>query len=160
MRTMILAAFALALVSCAHSKGDVKPDSAASGEHSCGPDCTSCGGHGEKHGADHAKKDGSGVGHTAENMKEHVDGLFAKLDGDSDKALTLEEVGEHHLSGKFAQADADADGKISYDEMIAFGTKMHAKMAAKEEAPVVVDEASSVEEAASSVEDAATPEAP
>lgn len=137
MKLMILAAIALPLtfVSCAHSKGEVKTDTdahadAAAEGHVCGPTC-GCKGHGDKHAAEgHAK-----MGHTAENMKEHVDGLFAKLDTDSDRALTKEEVGEHHLSGKFDMADADADGKISYDEMIAFGTKMHAKMEAKVAAP-------------------------
>jgi len=87
------------------------------------------------HGEGHAGMGPHGEGHTAMNMQEHVDGLFAKMDKNSDRMLSKEEVGEHHLAKKFDMADADADGQISYDEMIAFGTKMHAMMEKKMAAP-------------------------
>lgn len=52
--------------------------------------------------------------------------LLAKLDANSDGALSADEVGDHgHLAAKFAEADGDSDGKLTRDELVAFKAAHH-----------------------------------
>ena len=115
IRTIVIAAFALAgttvaVHGCAH--------------HACDHNCDTK--HETHHGhADNSHNGHAGEAHNAANVTEHVDQVFAALDADGDKVLSREEVTGHRLGSHFEEADADADGHITYEEMIAFGGRMH-----------------------------------
>ncbi|PCC69653.1 Ca2+-binding protein, EF-hand superfamily [Nannocystis exedens] len=52
--------------------------------------------------------------------------MMAKLDVNSDNALTADEVAGHHkLAEKFAEADNNSDGKLSREELVAFKQAHH-----------------------------------
>ncbi|MFZ6182342.1 EF-hand domain-containing protein [Nannocystis pusilla] len=52
--------------------------------------------------------------------------MMAKLDVNSDNALTADEVAGHHkLAEKFAEADSNSDGKLTREELVAFKQAHH-----------------------------------
>lgn len=72
-------------------------------------------GRGGKHGEGHRK-----------DPAERAAMMMAKLDANSDGALTSDEVAGHgHLAEKFAEADGNSDGKLTREELVAFKTAHH-----------------------------------
>jgi len=72
-------------------------------------------GRGGKHGEGHSK-----------DPAERAARMMAKLDVNSDGALTADEVAEHHhLAEKFAAADGNGDGKLTREELVAFKQAHH-----------------------------------
>ena len=59
-----------------------------------------------------------GGGFDADSIQERVEGLFERLDGDSDGVLSAAEVSEGVWS-RLSQADADESGDVSQDELAA-----------------------------------------
>ncbi|MDC0721461.1 EF-hand domain-containing protein [Nannocystis bainbridge] len=52
--------------------------------------------------------------------------MMAKLDANSDNALSADEVAQHpKLAEKFAEADSNSDGKLSREELVAFKQAHH-----------------------------------
>jgi Ca2+-binding EF-hand superfamily protein len=65
-------------------------------------------------------------GHGPKDPAERAAMMMAKLDVNSDNALTADEVAGHHkLAEKFAEADGNGDGKLTREELVAFKQAHH-----------------------------------